>query len=82
MKYIIDTDPGFDDALALMLAVKGELDIAILTTVAGNSTIENTTRNARYVLDLLNRNDIPVYSGSKNPSKENLFRELFTVRAV
>lgn len=72
MKYIIDTDPGIDDAMAIMLAVKAGLDIVALTTVAGNSTIEHTTRNARYVLDLLNRNDIPVYSGSAKPLKRDL----------
>ncbi len=45
---IIDTDPGHDYALALMLAVKsGIFNIHAITTVAGNSTIENTARNAR-----------------------------------
>lgn len=74
---IIDTDPGHDDALAIMFAVKSEIfDIKGITTVAGNSTIENTTRNARYVLNLLNREDIPVYSGSSKP----LVREL--IKAV
>ncbi|MBD3355419.1 HAD-IA family hydrolase [Candidatus Woesearchaeota archaeon] len=72
-KIIIDTDPGHDDALALMLAAKSkELDIAAVTTVAGNSTIENTTRNARYILRLLDREDIPVYSGSERPLKREL----------
>ena len=65
---IIDTDPGHDDALAIMLAVKsGQFNIVAITTVAGNSSIENTTRNARYILDLLNRNDIPLYSGADKP---------------
>ena len=55
MKVIIDTDPGHDDAMALMLAVKSKkFDIKAVTTVAGNSTIENTTRNARYIMNLLN----------------------------
>ncbi len=65
---IIDTDPGLDDALAIMLAVKsGIFDIKAVTTVSGNSTIENTTRNARYLLKLLKREEIPVYSGSEYP---------------
>ncbi len=67
-KIIIDTDPGHDDVMAIMLAVKSNVfDIQAITTVCGNTTIENTTRNARYVLNLLNRNDIPVFSGEKKP---------------
>ena len=55
-KIIIDTDPGHDDALAIMLLEKSEqFDIKAITTVAGNSSIQNTTNNARYVLDLLER---------------------------
>lgn len=74
-KIIIDTDPGHDDALAIMLAAQsGMFDILAVTTVAGNSSIENTTRNARYVLDLLDRNDIPVYSGCDAPLKKDLVR--------
>ena len=70
---IIDTDPGHDDALAIMLAVKsGLFDIKAITTVAGNSTIENTTRNARYVLKLLGKENIPIYSGASKPLKHGL----------
>jgi inosine-uridine nucleoside N-ribohydrolase len=72
---IIDTDPGHDDALAIMLAVKSNFfDIKAITTVAGNSTIENTTRNARYILKLLDREDIPVYSGALKPLKQELIQ--------
>ena len=72
---IIDTDPGHDDALAIMFAVKsGIFDIKAITTVAGNSTIENTTRNARYILKLLNREDIPIYSGSEKPLSRDLIK--------
>ena len=72
-KVIIDTDPGHDDAMAIFLAAKSNLlNILALTTVCGNSTIENTTRNARYILDLLERNDIPVYSGAEKPLKRDL----------
>jgi len=74
MRYIIDTDPGHDDAMAIMLAIKSGLNIIAVTTVAGNSTIENTTRNARYILNLLDRNDIPVYSGCKKPLKRELVK--------
>jgi len=73
---IIDTDPGHDDALAIMLATKsGLFKIHAITTVAGNSTIENTTRNARYVLELLNLTaSIPIYSGSSVPLKQKLIK--------
>jgi len=72
---IIDTDPGYDDALAIMLAIKSDLfDVKAITTVAGNSTIENTTRNARHILKLLNREDIPVFSGSEKPLKRELIK--------
>lgn len=65
---LIDTDPGVDDAIALMLAVRSDyFNIQAITTVAGNTSIENTTRNARYILNLLNRNDIPIYSGATEP---------------
>jgi len=73
-KIIIDTDPGHDDALALMMLILSEqFEILAITTVAGNSTIENVTRNAQAILNLLNKK-IPVYSGSANP----LQRELIT----
>lgn len=74
-KIIIDTDPGQDDAMALMLAIKSNMfNIQAITTVCGNSTIENTTRNTRYVLELLGRTDIPVYSGSAKPLKRPLIQ--------
>jgi purine nucleosidase len=67
-KLIIDTDPGVDDAMALMLAIKSELfDLQAITTVCGNSTIEEVTRNARFVLERLERTDIPIYSGASRP---------------
>lgn len=71
-KIIIDTDPGQDDALAIMLLVKSDMfDIQAVTTVAGNSVIQNTTNNARFILDLLKSN-IPLYSGSKKPLSKDL----------
>ncbi|MHA2062311.1 MAG: nucleoside hydrolase, partial [Candidatus Sifarchaeia archaeon] len=74
-EIIIDTDPGYDDALALMLAIKSEMfKIHAITTVAGNTTIENATRNARYLLSLLKREDIPVYSGAEKPLARELLQ--------
>jgi len=60
MKVIIDTDPGTDDALALMMALNApELDIQGITTVGGNATLAHTTRNAWRLLEHLGRTDIP-----------------------
>lgn len=73
-KIIIDTDPGHDDALAIMLLEKsGLFDILAITTSAGNSTIQNTTNNARYVLDLIGSNT-PLYSGATAPLKTGLIQ--------
>lgn len=75
MKVIIDTDPGHDDAMALMLALKSpELDVLAVTTVAGNSSVENTTRNTQYILDVLNQNKVPIYSGAAAPLSRELIQ--------
>lgn len=71
---IIDTDPGHDDILAIMLLVKSNLfKIRGITTVAGNSDIQNVTNNARFVIELLEK-DIPLYSGSRKPLKRKLVK--------
>lgn len=65
---IIDCDPGHDDMMALVLAYgSGKLDIRAVTTVAGNNTIENTTRNALNVLNYIGAKDVPVAKGFQNP---------------
>ncbi|MDL5362890.1 nucleoside hydrolase [Halalkalicoccus sp. NIPERK01] len=66
MSLLIDTDPGCDDALALLLALESDLDIVGLTTVAGNSSVENTTRNTLALLDFLD-GDLPVSRGADRP---------------
>ncbi|MCL7416434.1 MAG: nucleoside hydrolase [Halalkalicoccus sp.] len=66
MSLLIDTDPGCDDALALVLALESDLDVVGLTTVAGNTTIENTTRNTLALLDFLD-SDLPVARGADRP---------------
>ena len=73
-KIIIDTDPGHDDALAILLLEKsGLFNIEAITTVAGNSDIQNTTNNTRYVLDLIS-SKTPIYSGSEKPLSRKLVR--------
>ncbi|MCP8938013.1 nucleoside hydrolase [Alsobacter sp. SYSU M60028] len=65
---IIDTDPGLDDALALFLAFRSpELDVRGVVTVAGNIGIDHTTRNARALLRVAGREDVPVVRGAARP---------------
>ncbi|MBB4009469.1 nucleoside hydrolase [Allorhizobium taibaishanense] len=68
-KIIIDTDPGQDDAAAIMLALASpaELDVLGLTVVAGNVPLSMTSRNARIVCELAGRPDLPVYEGALKP---------------
>lgn len=73
-KIIIDTDPGIDDALALLLAcaAKDQLEVLALTTVNGNVGVEQVTKNAFKILKIAGREDIPVYQGNGKP----LMREM------
>ncbi|KOX16244.1 nucleoside hydrolase [Saccharothrix sp. NRRL B-16348] len=65
---IIDTDPGVDDAFAIALAAASpEVDLIGVTTVFGNVSLENTTRNALRLLTLLGRDDVPVGVGASRP---------------
>jgi purine nucleosidase len=76
---IIDTDPGQDDAIALLLALASpELDVLAVTTVAGNVPQPLVTDNARSLLTLANRTDVPVYRGCERP----LLRPLYTAEYV
>lgn len=73
MNVIIDTDPGIDDVVALALALRSpELTVRAITTTYGNATLAATTRNARHLLDLLGRSDVPVHPGSKRPLRRQL----------
>src|SRR5437588_12580560 len=57
---IIDTDPGTDDAVAILLALASpELEVLSLVAVAGNRPLAMTERNARAILELAGRPDIP-----------------------
>jgi len=78
-RILLDCDPGHDDAIAIMLATASpEIELVGVTTVAGNSLLENTTRNALIVLDMVNRPDVPVHSGRAAP----LSRELRTAASM
>ncbi|HAT4287587.1 nucleoside hydrolase [Clostridium perfringens] len=72
-KVIIDCDPGIDDALAIILALKSkEIEVVGITTISGNVESLQGAKNALKVLKLLGRLDIPVYLGESKPIKREL----------
>ena len=73
-KIIIDTDPGQDDAAAIMLALGSpeELDVLGITTVAGNVPLELTSKNARITCDFAGRKHVKVFAGCEKPMKRPL----------
>ena len=78
-KIIIDTDPGQDDAVAILLALASpELEVLGITAVAGNVPLALTQKNARIICELAGRVDIPVYAGCDAP----LTRALVTAEHV
>lgn len=79
-KIIFDTDPGQDDAVALLLALASpdELEVLAVTTVAGNVGLDLTSVNARVVCELAGRSDLPVHAGCDAP----LARKLVTAENV
>ncbi|GCE82667.1 nucleoside hydrolase [Komagataeibacter diospyri] len=67
-KIIIDTDPGQDDAIAIMMALASpDLKVLGLSTVAGNVPVSQTATNACKILELAERPDIPVHAGCATP---------------
>jgi inosine-uridine nucleoside N-ribohydrolase len=67
-KIVLDTDPGHDDAIALLLALASpELDVLGVTTVSGNQTLEKTTANALKILEFVDRTEVPVHVGAPRP---------------
>ena len=73
-KIIIDTDPGQDDAVAILLALASpdEIEVLGITAVAGNVPLYLTERNARIVCELAGRPDIAVYAGCDRPLRRKL----------
>jgi inosine-uridine nucleoside N-ribohydrolase len=67
-RILIDTDPGIDDALALLFALATpDVQLEAVTTVSGNVPVEMTTRNALSLLELAGRGAIPVARGADRP---------------
>ncbi len=78
-RVIIDTDPGVDDALALLLAMRSpQVKIEAITSVAGNVPLELTLPNALRMVEIAGRNDIPVAAGARAP----LMRRMVTAAYV
>ena len=79
-KIIIDTDPGQDDAVAILLALAcpDELEVLGLTCVAGNVPLDLTSKNARIICELAGRTDVKVFAGCDRP----LGRDLVTAEHV
>jgi purine nucleosidase len=76
---IIDTDPGQDDAVAILLALASpELDVLGITAVAGNVPLALTEKNARKICELAGRSDMRVFAGADRP----LLRKLVTAEHV
>lgn len=71
---IIDTDPGQDDAAAILAALgaSGELDVVALTAVAGNVPLPLTSLNSLKICELAGRPDVPVYAGCERPMVNDL----------
>ncbi|MEK0081684.1 nucleoside hydrolase [Geminicoccaceae bacterium SYSU G07066] len=68
-RIILDCDPGQDDALAILLALasREEIEVLAITTVAGNVPLPLTSRNARQIVELAGRSDVPVHAGCVRP---------------
>lgn len=67
-KIMLDCDPGHDDAVAIMLAHGSpKIELVALTTVAGNTTLENATRNAQSVATVIGLSGVPIAAGCARP---------------
>ena len=73
-KIIIDTDPGQDDAVAILLALASPQEIELLgiTAVAGNVPLELTAKNARKVCEVAGRPDVKIFAGCDRPLAHTL----------
>lgn len=79
-RIIIDTDPGQDDAVAILLALASpdEIEVLGIVAVAGNVPLAHTERNARRIVELAGRTDVPVFAGCVKP----MVRQLRTAEHV
>lgn len=74
-KLIIDTDPGIDDSMAILMAFQTQaVDVIGLTTIFGNVSTEDSSRNALLLCEIAGRPDVPVAEGSPGPLKGGMPR--------
>jgi inosine-uridine nucleoside N-ribohydrolase len=75
-KIIIDTDCGVDDAIAIMIALtyEDDVDIKAITTVTGNTYVDQVTKNVLRILDFFDKKEIKVYKGASRPLINKLER--------
>lgn len=72
-RIILDTDPGIDDAMAILLTLRSpEIKIEAITPVSGNVPLELTLPNALRLVEIAGRTDIPVAAGASVPLVRNL----------
>ena len=78
-KVIIDCDPGIDDSLAIMMALKSEeMEVLGITIVCGNDPVEMGFENAKKVLRQMGRLDVPIFVGEKRPVRREYVNALDT----
>lgn len=78
-KIILDCDPGMDDSMAIVMAAKSEeIELLAVTTLNGNYPADVTARNARKVLEMLSRQDVPVAKGMVEPMVRDVPKDPFT----
>lgn len=78
-KIILDTDPGMDDSAAIIMACKSsEIQLMAVTAAQGNYPVDITFRNARRILRLIDREDVPVYRGCELPMVRQRPHDPFT----
>lgn len=72
IKLWVDCDPGHDDVMALLMLINDpRIEIVGISTVFGNASLPQVTRNARFILQAANRRDIPIYTGADQPLVRN-----------
>ena len=73
MRIILDTDPGIDDALAiLLLAASPEISIEAITVTHGNTTVDKCAKNALQIAELCNLVTVPIARGASEPLVKSL----------
>lgn len=73
MRLVVDTDPGIDDALALLyLAAQPDVEVVAVGSIHGNAPADQTAANARRVLELAGLSDVPVAIGARRPLAQPL----------